>query len=318
METNRFALHPIRDQESFKMFKIHESTFWTSEEINFQQDKTAFSKLKKTEQDLIIKILAFFSGADFLVGLNLNKYFLNNPHNSMETDFFYSFQGAMECIHSETYSLMITNLIEDGKLRDSLFNACQHYPFIKMKIDWIRKWIDNETATYPQRLFAFALVEGLLFSASFSSIMFLKNKGVEMNGLIQSNELIMRDEFLHFSFSLMLFNRHNKGSEKLSEKDAITLLKEACDVEKEFARDLLKDPILGLSLESMERYIEYLGNMILSEAGFAKVFQESLSNPFKFMKEGYVVGTKTNFFEKQSTNYMLSSHSGDDNITFPV
>jgi ribonucleotide reductase beta subunit family protein with ferritin-like domain len=316
---NRYTLHPIRDKESWRMYKKHEAMFWTAEEINFVDDKEAFEKLKTYEQKIIINILSFFSSADFLVGINLNKYFLNNPKNSMETDFFYAMQGAMENVHSEVYSLMITNLIKDEEIRNKLFNAMEHFPFIKLKLNWVKSWIDKENLSYPQRLFAFTLVEGLLFSSSFSTIMYFKKRGVEMNGLIQSNELICRDEYLHMSFSLLMFNRHNVGKNKLSQEEVEKIVQEACEIEKSFAKDLLYNPpILGLSLEHMETYIEFLANMILAEAGYEKMFLNSLVNPFDFMKVGFVISTKTNFFERRATEYQLANNEEmDNNIVFP-
>lgn len=316
---SRYTLHPIRDKESWAMYKTHESMFWSASEINFTKDKDEFEKLKKNEQKLIINILSFFSSADFLVGINLNKYFLNNPENSMETDFFYAIQGAIENIHSEIYSLMITNLIEDEETRNKLFNAIEFFPFVKMKLDWVKKWIDNDKLSYPQRLFAFTLVEGLLFSSSFSTIMFFKKKGIEMNGLIQSNELIIRDEYLHTSFSLLMFNRHNQGKLKLNQEEIEKIVLEAVDIEKSFATDLLADPpILGLSLKHMHSYIEYLANEILVQANYKKMFEESLVNPFEFMRVGFVLSTKTNFFERNPTEYQLANNETMNNeIIFP-
>lgn len=74
-----------------------------------------------------------------------------------------------------------------------MFNALQHYEFIKKKADWAMKWINSESASFGERVVAFAAVEGIFFSGSFASIFWLKARGV-MPGLCQSNELISRDE----------------------------------------------------------------------------------------------------------------------------
>ncbi|KAG8274061.1 Ribonucleoside-diphosphate reductase subunit M2 B, partial [Homalodisca vitripennis] len=99
----------------------------------------------------------------------------------------------MENIHSEMYSLLIDTYIHDAKERDFLFNAIETMPCVKRKADWALQWIASETATFGERIVAFAAVEGIFFSGSFASIFWLKKRGL-MPGLTFSNELISRDE----------------------------------------------------------------------------------------------------------------------------
>ena len=77
--------------------------------------------------------------------------------------------------------------------RDYLFNAIETLPCVKKKADWALKWIAHETATFGERIVAFAAVEGIFFSGSFASIFWLKKRGL-MPGLTFSNEMISRDE----------------------------------------------------------------------------------------------------------------------------
>lgn len=77
--------------------------------------------------------------------------------------------------------------------RDFLFNAVETMPSVKRKADWALQWIASETASFGERIVAFAAVEGIFFSGSFASIFWLKKRGL-MPGLTFSNELISRDE----------------------------------------------------------------------------------------------------------------------------
>lgn len=77
--------------------------------------------------------------------------------------------------------------------RDFLFNAIETLPSVGKKANWALNWINHESATFPERVVAFAAVEGIFFSGSFASIFWLKKRGV-MPGLTFSNELISRDE----------------------------------------------------------------------------------------------------------------------------
>lgn len=66
-------------------------------------------------------------------------------------------------------------------------------PAVKKKADWALRWINDDNATFGERVVAFAAVEGIFFSGSFASIFWLKKRGI-MPGLTFSNELISRDE----------------------------------------------------------------------------------------------------------------------------
>lgn len=74
---------------------------------------------------------------------------------------------------------------------------------MKKKADWALQWIGSKSATFAERIIAFAAVEGIFFSGSFASIFWMKKRGL-MPGLTFSNELISRDEVC-ISF---LFNIH--------------------------------------------------------------------------------------------------------------
>lgn len=44
--------------------------------------------------------------------------------------------------------------------RDFLFNAIETLPCVKKKADWALQWIASKTATFGERIIAFAAVEG--------------------------------------------------------------------------------------------------------------------------------------------------------------
>ena len=139
-------------------------------------------------------ILAFFAASDGIVLENLASRFMSDVQVS-EARAFYGFQIAMENIHSETYSLLIETYINDKLEKDKLFNALENFPCIKKKSDWAQKWIKDNRSGFATRLVAFACVEGIFFSGAFSSIFWLKKRGL-MPGLTFSNELIAQEEDL--------------------------------------------------------------------------------------------------------------------------
>jgi len=89
---------------------------------------------------------------------------------------FYGFQIAMENIHSETYSLLLDTYIKDSAEKARMFNAVETVPVIQQKAEWALKWIKSPTASFAERLLAFAAIEGIFFSGSFCSIFWLKER----------------------------------------------------------------------------------------------------------------------------------------------
>lgn len=49
-------------------------------------------------------------------------------------------------------------------------------PCVKQKADWALKWIASKTASFAERVVAFAAVEGIFFSGSFAAIFWLKKR----------------------------------------------------------------------------------------------------------------------------------------------
>ena len=106
----------------------------------------------------------------------------------------------METIHSQMYSLLINELIDDEE-KPNLFNAIESIPVVKAKADFVFKYMDAANYSFVQRLFVFALIEGVGFASSFASIFYIKHTYPgQVKSLTFSNELISKDETLHFQF----------------------------------------------------------------------------------------------------------------------
>jgi ribonucleotide reductase beta subunit family protein with ferritin-like domain len=200
----RFVLFPIKYHSVYEMYKKHQASFWTAEEIDLYQDLNDWKKLNENEKHFIKHVLAFFAASDGIVLENLAQGFCTDVQIP-EARCFYGFQIAMENIHSETYSLLIDTYIKDKNEKNHLFNAIQNIDVIREKAQWAIKWMDRDAKTFHERLVAFAAVEGIFFSGSFCAIFWLKKRSL-MPGLTFSNELISRDEGLHTEFACHLYS----------------------------------------------------------------------------------------------------------------
>merc|ERR1711884_76123 len=198
----RWVMFPIKYPEVWEMYKKHEASFWTAEEIDLSSDSADWDRLTDAEKHFIKHILAFFAASDGIVLENLAAQF-STEIQIPEARAFYGFQIAMENIHSETYSLLIEQYIRDPVEKEAVFDAINTMPPIQEKASWAIQWMQTSNS-FAERLVAFAAVEGVLFSGSFCAIYWLKKRGL-MPGLTFSNELISRDEGLHAEFACLVY-----------------------------------------------------------------------------------------------------------------
>lgn len=292
---SRFVIFPIQFNDIFAMYKKAVASFWTVEEVDLSKDINDWDKLKDDERYFISHVLAFFAASDGIVNENLVERFCQEVQVS-EARCFYGFQIAMENIHSEMYSLLINTFIREPVEQTRLFNAIDTIPCIKKKADWALRYISHETATYAERIIAFAAVEGIFFSGSFASIFWLKKRGL-MPGLTFSNELISRDEGLHTDFACLMY-KHLVN--KLSEEDVKAIIADAVKIEQEFLTDALPVNLIGMNCVLMSQYIEFVADRLLLELDCTKMY--NVENPFDFMENISLEG-KTNFFEKRVGEY---------------
>lgn len=291
----RFSLFPIKHADVWRMFKQHEACFWTLEEIDLSNDLTDFeTKLDDNARFFVLHVLAFFAQADGIVNENLVTRFASEVQLP-EARSFYCFQSMIECVHAEVYGTLIETYVKNKDEKQKLFNAIDNMPAVGKKAKWALKWIDS-SACFPERLVAFAAVEGILFSGSFCAIFWLKKRGL-MPGLTFSNELISRDEGLHMEFACLLYNMLEL---KLPEARVHQIIGEAVEHELEFVTAALPVRLIGMNADMMCQYIKYVADHLLSKLGVSKLYNET--NPFDFMELISLEG-KTNFFEKRVGEY---------------
>jgi len=132
---SRFTMYPIQYQGLWDLYQKQLSSFWKPQEIDFSKDYEDFVELSVDEQHYIKRVLAFFAASDGIVNFNLSKRFLQEI-KIMEAITCYTYQMMIEGIHSETYSLMLDNLIKDPTEKDFLFQSIKTVESVKKLGDW--------------------------------------------------------------------------------------------------------------------------------------------------------------------------------------
>jgi ribonucleoside-diphosphate reductase beta chain len=306
--SSRFVLFPIKKKYLYDYYLKHVQSFWTVHEIPLAEDKASFEGLSKDTRNFLLAVLGFFAASDGIVIENLIGNFAAEV-TMPEARAFYSVQNFMENIHSETYSILIDTYAPDNASKEKLFTAIETHQSTKDKADWvISKMVKDKTIDpvlcFTKRLIAFACCEGIMFSSSFCAIFYLKNMGdAQLTGLFMTNELISRDEGLHTEFACSMYNNEFPH---LDDECVHNIVREACNLEKAFVRDILKNPLVGMNSKIMCEYVEYVADFLLKMLNHPVLYNAKLPEAFNFMHNISLSG-KTNFFERAVSDYSIQT-----------
>jgi ribonucleotide reductase beta subunit family protein with ferritin-like domain len=305
-ETQRLTIYPILHQRLWDHYKKQLATFWTAEEIDFSRDRDQWNtKLNDDERHFIRSILAFFAASDSVVSLNIMNRFCTDV-TLLEAQTCYTYQAATENIHAEVYSIMIDTYVTDPEERADMFSNLGSIPSVKKKVEWAQNWsiessdgsAKDSDASFPLRIVAYAIVEGLFFSGAFCAIYWIKQRNL-LPGLTKSNEFIARDEGQHTEFACTLYSMLPEKS-RLSQERVHAIVREAVDVEIEFIVESVPCRLVGMNPTLMTEYIRYVADGLLRMLGYDEIYKAS--NPFQFMELIGMSG-RSNFFEERVSQY---------------
>lgn len=311
------TLRPMRYPLFYEMYRSAIRNTWTVEEVDFSSDLVDLrSRLLPAEKHLVHRLVAFFATGDSIVGNNvaLNLY---KHVNAPEARMYLSRQIYEEALHVQFYLTLLDNYVPDLKERELAFAAIHNIPSIARKGEFCFKWMDSmtkierlETPADRKRfllnLICFACcVEGLFFYAAFAYVYFMRSKGL-LNGLASGTNWVFRDESMHMSFALEVFETARREEPELIDaqfqRDVAQMLDEAVECETMFADDLLGGGVSGLSSRDMRQYLEYVADQRLGNLGLPKRYHAK--NPFAFM-ELQDVQELSNFFERRVSAYQV-------------
>ena len=316
------TLRPMRYPSFYERYRDAIKNTWTVEEVDFSIDVNDLQrKMSDSDRHLIHRLVAFFATGDSIVSnnlvLNLYKH-LNAPEARM----YLSRQLFEEALHVQFYLTLLDTYVPDIQEREKAFAAIHNIPSIKMKGDFCFKWIDSirdldECHTREERqqfllnLICFAsCIEGLFFFGAFAYVYYLRSRGL-LPGLATGTNWVFRDESGHMAFAFEVVETVRREEPDLFDdylkSKIIEMLDEAIECEYQFAKDVLGNGVIGMSLEDMRQYLEFVANQRLHMLGMPPRYEAS--NPFPFM-EMQDVQELANFFERRVSAYQTGI-SGD-------
>jgi ribonucleotide reductase beta subunit family protein with ferritin-like domain len=300
--SSRYSFFPIKDEEAFSFYKSQESAIWSANEMDFIRDKKDYENLEPRLKHLVDMILGFFAPGDGLIAQNLVFRFLLECETFEEQAMFIT-QMFIELVHAETYGMTIMVFHPREEDQKRIFSMCEQLPCVKAKVDWMNKYMYADIPK-SMRYLAFSACEGIFFSVLFSIIFWFRSKGILQN-FIFSNEQISKDEGLHRDFGALLFKREIKKNPFSGwEAQAEQILDEALEIELEFLKALVPEPIDDLSFESLSDYAKVVTDNLRVQLGLGAKYK--IKNTLSWMND-ISLTQKGNFYECRIGNYQSFS-----------
>lgn len=303
---NDYAFLPIRRPALIKYYYEQRDVYWVPADIDMRSDRQDWdTRCDKDLREFVIGILKFFVPVDGIVNENIFDNFRADTSMYKEARAFYGLQCGIETIHSEMYSLMAETFVRDPKVLEGIYNSISTSPAIKRITDFMFKYMDRDTCTLPERIIAFACIEGILFNSAFAAIYWIKKKNV-LRGFCKANEFIARDEAIHTRFATTLYSLVclRDDQERPSQTRVHEIVNEAVATNESFIRDILPVEMIGMSSDDLVDYTKCTADALITSLGYDTKYK--VSNPFDWMAV-ISLPNRTNFFEDKVSEYAKHS-----------
>tara|TARA_B100001105_G_C22378936_1_gene438706 strand:+ start:355 stop:1671 length:1317 start_codon:yes stop_codon:yes gene_type:complete len=292
------------------------SNHWMPQEVNMDIDVAQWKAgLPEGQVRLVKRVLGFFSTADSLAANNIvlgtARHF-----SSKEVRRYLKRQAFDEAIHTHAYQYIIESL---GIPEAETFNAYNEIQTIRAKDEFLIPFIDTlsdpefKTGTFEndqkflRSIIMFgAVMEGMFFYGGFANIFALARQNT-LPGSSTQIQLIARDEALHSSFGIDAANliKHENPQLWTEEFKAEIrgLFRKAVELEIDFIREMIPEPMFGISATSQEDYIKFICNRRCNQIGIEVLYPEITKHPLPWLSEMMDLKKEGNFFEKRVTDY---------------
>jgi ribonucleoside-diphosphate reductase beta chain len=128
----------------------------------------------------------------------------------------------------------------------------------------------------------------------------------KMTGTAEQFQYILRDESMHMNFGIDVINQIKIENPHLwsdgFKAEMVKMVREAVDIETQYAYDTMPRGILGLNAPMFKEYLQFIANRRCAQIGLAEQYPGA-GNPFPWMSEVLDLKKEKNFFETRVTEY---------------
>lgn len=315
-KTDPNKILPMRYLWARKHYQAGVANNWTPEEVSMQKDVEQWKDmtfLSEDERRMILWNLGFFSTAESLTANNLVLAVYKHVTNP-ECRQYLLRQAYEEAVHTDTFIYCCDSL---GLDPDVIYKMYETIPSIAAKDNFVIKLTESifdpyfeVTDLHSLQKFVhdlvgyYVIMEGIFFYAGFAMMLALKRQN-KMVGIGEQFDYIMRDESIHLAFGCDLINQIKQENPsvwtKAFQDDITEKIKQAVELEAQYAIDACPRGLLGISNQQFVAYVKYIADRRLERIGLEKIyFQE---NPFIWMSQSTDLSKEKNFFESRVTEY---------------
>lgn len=297
-------LNSVRYAWAPKLLQIMINNFWVPQKISLVDDKVSMKALDEHEMKAFKATLSFLIALDSMQTANLPR--LANFITAPEVSAIYTWQEGQELIHSLSYQYLLQELFSSVE-REEIYNLWRDHPTLlkrnKAIANLYEAFIENPNEeTFKQALAADFVLEGIYFYDGFNFFYQLaaRQKAVQVSKMIK---YIENDEVTHVSFMNYQIKEHFDLNNPADVEILRRVIMMAVEEEIQWGHEIYGDNILGISKESTEQYLKYLGNQRAKLLGIGVLYKGFNTNPY-----AYLNGDKReNFFETTVTEYSQST-----------
>jgi len=315
-ETDINQLAPFKYPWAWQYFLNANKNHWTPLDVNMSQDVHDYHhRLNEAERHVYENVLAYLTTSDILAMRNIGLAVMEKM-TAPELQIYQARQVYEESMHTWAYQHCIETLNLD---QSEIYNRYRVVPEINHKISManrrldaaIRSDIDLKKADdledfVMSYLFFAAVFEGTWFYNGFSPIFALQRRGL-MRGTGEQLQYILRDEVMHYSFGLKVVKQILEEEDiRLDPKAVREMWDESEAAEADYARYILREPILGYSAENHIEQFRYVANRRARGAGLDDPFPGA-KNVSPWLDEQANLRKEKNFFETRVIEYQTGA-----------
>jgi len=313
-------LMPLKYKWAWEHYLNGCANHWMPNEVAMTKDIELWKsdELSEQERRLIMRNLGFFSTAESLVGNNIVLSIFRHVTNPEARQYLLR-QAFEEAIHTHAFLYIVDSLaLDEGEVFNMYNEIGSIYNKDNFEMKLTEDILENDFSTktdegiqkFLKNLIGFYIImEGIFFYSGFVMILsFLRQN--KMVGIGEQFQYILRDETIHLNFGIDLINGIKQENPQVwteeFKKEVTDLIKEAVELEYQYAEDCLPNGILGLSAPMFREYVQHIADRRLERIGLKT--QYGSKNPFPWMSETIDLGKEKNFFETRVTEYQSASN----------
>ncbi len=313
-------LMPLKYKWAWEHYLNGNANHWMPNEVPMGKDIELWKSnaLSADERRVIMRNLGFFATAESLVGNNIVLAIFRHVTNPEARQYLLR-QSFEEAIHTHAFLYIVESLtLDQGEVFNMYneVNSIHNKDKFEMQIteEILRPDFTTSTFEGAQKFLEnlvgyYIIMEGIFFYSGFAMILsFLRQN--KMVGIGEQFQYILRDETVHLNFGIDLINGIKEENPHLwteAFQEALTLkIREAVELEIQYAEDCLPRGILGLTAPMFRDYVQYIADRRLERIGLKVQYRSK--NPFPWMSETIDLGKEKNFFETRVTEYQSASN----------